>query len=69
MVNERLALLEAYLENVKLYKQHPDDVTDEMIEHLRFIREDVEARQSAALIAAPKRIGGKRKPPLFVFKD
>jgi replication-associated recombination protein RarA len=41
MVNERLALLEAYLENVKLYKQNPDDVTDEMIEHLRFIREEL----------------------------
>jgi hypothetical protein len=40
-VDERLALLEAYLENVKLYKQNPDDVTDEMIEHLRFIREEL----------------------------
>ncbi len=42
MVNERLSLLQTYLENVKLYKQQPEDVTDEMLEHLRVVREMLE---------------------------
>jgi len=38
IVSERLSLLETYLESAKICKEQPEDTTDEMLEHLRFVR-------------------------------
>jgi hypothetical protein len=38
MVNERLSLLQTYLETAKICKQQPEDTTDEMLGHLHAVR-------------------------------